>query len=129
MGVFAGVVVPLALAVLAFMLGRRELALYREGDEFGSDLFVYSKGRLWRRMTGIGVLVALALTLVALEFLPFRSGPALSIYVALLVTEVAALVVLPLIDLWETAKTADSADLTRQGDPDRRTRSRPRRPR
>lgn len=129
MGLFAGVVVPLALGVLAFIMGRRELALYRAGDEFGSDLFVYSKGRLVRRMTGIGVLVALALTLVALEFLPFRSGSALTIYMALLVTEVAALVVLPLIDLWETAKTADSSDLTRQGDPDRRTRSRPRRPR
>ena len=120
---------PLALWLLALGLARRELGLYRDSDEFGSDLFVYSKGRLVRRMTGIGVLVALGATLASLEFLPFRSSTALTIYIVLLVTEVAALVVLPLIDLWETAKTAQPGNLKRQAGPGQRTRSRPRRPR
>ena len=129
MGVFAGLVVPVTLWLVAIALARRELGLYRDSHEFGSDLFVYSKGRLVRRMTGIGVLVALGATLVSLEFLPFRSSAALSIYMALLVTEVAALIVLPLIDLWETSKTAQPGNLKRQAGPGPRTRSRPRRPR
>lgn len=129
MGILTGVVFPIVLCAIAWFLGRRELALYREADEYGHDLFVYSKGRLYRRMTGVAVLVLLGGTLLAMEMFPASSGRGISIYLALILTEVAALVVLPLLDLRETARTAVPEDLTRQAETDRRTRSRKRRPR
>jgi hypothetical protein len=124
-----GVAVPIALWTLAFLLGRRELQSYRESNEVGSDLFRYSRGRLIRRMSGIAVLVATAATFAAMELMGPKTPRAAAIYLALLATEVAALVILGLGDLIETRRSADSSELRRQADPDRRTRSRPRRPR
>lgn len=124
-----GVALPIVLGTLAFLLGRRELASYRERNEFGSDLFQYTRARLIRRMTGLGVLALTGLTFAAMELIGPKTPRAAAIYLALLATEVAAMVILPLLDLHETRRTADSSDLTRQADPDRRTRSRPRPPR
>lgn len=129
MAILLGLVLPVLLGVLAIWLGRRELRVYRESNDFGSDLFVYTKGRLWRRMTGVVLLGLTGATLAALELFPAQTVSGVSVYLALLCAEVMGLLVLPLVDLWETGRGADPADLTRQGDPDRRTRSRPRSPR
>jgi len=128
MGYLVGLALPVVLCTLAFLMGRHELRLYRNSRESGWDLFAYSKGRLWRRMTGVGLLAGVGLTLAALEVLPASTSWGASLYLALLCTEVLGLLVLPLVDLWETSRTAKPKDLMRQADPDRRTRSRPRRP-
>jgi len=120
---FSTIVLPLALWGLAYGLGRREWRHYKASDEIGTDLFVYSRGRLWRRMTGVGMLVALGLTLAALGLFPARSPQGLSIYMAVLITEVLVLLLLPLFDLWETARTARPHDLTRQGGPPKKTKA------
>jgi hypothetical protein len=122
------VALAFALWVLAALLGRRELRLYRASGEIGTDLFVYTRARLWRRMTGVGVLAALGATLLAFELVGASSPSGLSLYMALLITEVVVLMVLPIFDLWETARTARPQDLTRQGR-ETRTRKRSRRPR
>ena len=123
------VLLPLALWALAAALARREWRAYRRPDDIGTDLFVYSRGRLIRRMLGVGLLVALGATLAALGWLPARSPRGLSIYMALLAVELAGLIVVPLLDLWETARTARPHDLTRQGGPPprRKGQARPRR--
>ena len=117
------IALPLVLWALAFGLARREWRHYRADDDIGTDLFVYSRGRLARRMTGVALLVVLGATLAALGLFPARTPRGLSIYMALLIAEVLVLIVLPLIDLWETARTARPHDLTRQGGPPPRTKS------
>ena len=129
MGVGVGILLPVVLWGLALVIAKRELGLYREHAEFGTDLFAYSKWRLARRLTGVLVMIALGATLMAYELAPASSPRGASIYLGVLVGEVLALVVLPVLDLWETVHTADPEDLTRQADPDRRTRTKPRRPR
>ena len=119
------IVLPAALCGLAYFLARREWKQYKLAEDIGSDLFVYSRGRFIRRMTGVVLLVALAMTLAALGVFPARTASGVSIYMALLISEVLILLVLPLFDLWETARTARPHDLTRQGGPKPRTRSRP----
>lgn len=113
---------PAILWGLAFLLARRELKQYKTADEIGSDLFVYSRGRLIRRMTGVVMLVALGTTLAALGVFPASTASGASIYMGLLISEVLILLVLPLLDLWETARTARPHDLTRQAGPKRKTR-------
>jgi hypothetical protein len=122
------IVVPAALFALAYLLARRELRQYRAAAEIGSDLFVYSRGRLVRRLIGVGLLVLLGGTLAALGLWPAATAAGLSLYLAALATEVLCLVVLPLVDLWETARTARPHDLTRQAGARPRTRSRSRLP-
>jgi hypothetical protein len=109
------IALPLGLIALAVALARRELRHFREAAEVGTDVFLYTRGRLWRRMTGIAILVALAATLALFGAWPPRTPRGLSIYMALLVSEALALVALPLFDLWETARTARPEDLRRQG--------------
>lgn len=128
MSIVVGLLLPVLLVVLAIWMARRELSVYKDSDDFGSDLFVYTKGRLYRRLSGCGLLGLTGLTLAAFELFPAQTVNGFSIYLALLCVEVLGMLVLPLVDLWETGTGADPADLTRQGDPDRRTRSRPDRP-
>lgn len=111
------IILPVILWGLAFLLARREWKQYRVVEEIGSDLFTYSRGRLIRRMTGVAMLVALGTTLAALGWFPARTASGLYVYMALLISEVVILLVLPMIDLWETARTARPHDLTRQGGP------------
>jgi hypothetical protein len=106
MGPVFGVALPLVLATLAVLFGRRELRLYRAARDGDSDLFVYSRGRLWRRLTGLAVLVSTGVTLAAMEFLPASTARGASIYLALIAAQVVALFVLPIVDLIETARTA-----------------------
>jgi hypothetical protein len=124
-----GVAVPIVLWTLAFLLGRREVESYRDRDEVGSDLFRYSRGRLIRRLSGLGVLAGTGATLAAMELIGPKTPRAAAIYLALLATLVAAMVILAVADLIETRRSAAPGRLTRPADPDRRTRSRPRRPR
>ena len=121
--------IALALMAIAVVICRHELAAYRDSKELGSDLFVYSRGRLWRRLTGVGFLLATAVTLAAFELFPAQTTWGASLYVALLTTEVVTLLVLPVLDLWETGRTARPEDLTRQADPDRQKRTQRHRPR
>lgn len=118
---------PAALVVLAAVVARREWRQYRSATAIGSDLFRYSRGRLVRRMTGVGVLVALAMTLAALGWVRPRTASGLSALLGALLVEVALLVALPILDLWETARTARPEDLTRQADWHGRVRTRSRR--
>lgn len=118
---------PLILWALALFVGRREWRHYKTPTDIGSDLFIYSKGRLWRRMTGVALLAALGTTLAALGVFPARTAAGVSIYMALLISEVLVLLVLPFFDLWETARTARPHDLTRQGGPPPKIRARSRR--
>jgi hypothetical protein len=100
------IVVPAVCLGLAYVLGRREWKLYHAAAEIGSDLFVYSRGRLFRRMGGVVVLAALGLTFVALGVAPPRSPTGADVYLGLIVGEVAVLIVLPIWDLLETSRTA-----------------------
>ena len=124
-----GIVLPVALVVAAVLISRHESKVYREAQDFGSDVFVYSRRRYRRRTFGVLLMVVTAGTLVGVEWVLAAGPVTMTIYLAVLVTEVAVLLLLPLFDLWETARTARPGDLTRQGDPDRRTRTRPDRPR
>ncbi len=108
------IALPLGLWALAWALGRRELRQFRHAEDIGHDVFVYSRGRLWRRMTGVAAIAVLGVTLAALGFFPASTPRGASIYMALLVAEVLVLLLLPLVDLWETARTAKPGDLTRQ---------------
>jgi hypothetical protein len=130
----ASVALGLSLAVVALLLGRRELRLYRERNrgerapgrviDLDRDLFRYSRGRLWRRMLGVGVIAAVGATIAAWELLPPRSPGEATTYLALLLGELAILVALPLLDLWETARTARPGELS-SADPSPRTRTAP----
>ena len=122
MALFTGLLLPAFLCAIAVFIARRERRLYRHSKDAGWDLFLYSKGRLWRRMAGVGVLLATAGTLAAVELFPATTSAGASAYLVLLLVEVLALLILPLIDLWETARTAKPEDLTRQGDRERQTR-------
>jgi hypothetical protein len=42
------IVLPAGLALLAVLLLRRELALYRAAQRVDSDVFIYGRGRLAR---------------------------------------------------------------------------------
>jgi hypothetical protein len=127
-GPLVSFLLPLALWALAWGLARRELRQYRAAAEIGSDLFAYGKGRLVRRMIGVGVLALLGGTLAALDIAPARTAARASVYLTLLLAEVILLVGLAVLDLWETARTARPEDLTRQGGQPRRTRTGPRPP-
>jgi hypothetical protein len=99
-------VLPAVLLVLAALLLRRELRLYRRSAAIGNDLFVYSRWRLLRRLGGIAALVLMAVTFVALGVLPPRSATGASAYLGAILGELAVLVVVPIWDLVETARTA-----------------------
>jgi hypothetical protein len=111
MGIATGVVLPCILCALAWWLGRRELHLYQvstnagAADGDGDDLFVYSRGRLRRRMIGLGALAAIGLTLAVLE-LGATSPEIVMTCGALLATELVVLLVVPILDMRETARTA-----------------------
>jgi hypothetical protein len=124
------IVVPALLLGAAYVLGRREWLQYRAAAEIGSDLFVYGKGRLVRRMIGVGMLAALGLTLFAIGMLPPSSPRGASIYLGVLIGELVLLVVLPIVDLIETGRTArPGKGLTHSEGRRQRTRTPPDRPR
>lgn len=125
MSIFETILLPAAILALAFALARREWRLYRTAAEIGSDLFVYSRWRLCRRLGGVVVLVALAGTFVLLGARGPRDAAEASAYVGALVGEVLVLVGLSIWDLRETGKTARPEDLTRQGGGRSRTRRTP----
>jgi hypothetical protein len=100
------IVVPALLLGLAYVLARREWKQYRAAGEIGSDLFVYGRGRLVRRLIGIGVLAALGLTLFTMGIVPPSSPKGATVYLGVIVGEVALLVILPIVDLVETGRTA-----------------------
>jgi hypothetical protein len=100
------VFLPAFLIGLAYVLGRRELRQYRLSGSIGSDLFVYSRGRLIRRLTGVGMLVALAVTLALLGFLRPAAPRGASLWLAVILGEVIAILLLPIFDLIETARSA-----------------------
>jgi hypothetical protein len=128
--IVVSIVVPSLLVGLACALGRREWKQYRAAAEIGSDLFVYTRGRLIRRMTGVALLVALAVTLALFGALPPRTPAGASVYLGVMLGEVVLLIVLPIVDLVETARTARPGKgiRAREGAPPR-TRTRPRPPR
>jgi hypothetical protein len=118
------VVVPGACLLLAAALGRREWRQYRAAAEIGSDLFVYSKGRLVRRLAGVVLLAALGLTFGALGLFPPRSPGGVHVYMGVIMGEVVLLLALPILDLMETARTArPGKGLTHQEGARPRTRS------
>ena len=115
------IALPLALWAVAVLLARREWRQYRAVARIGHDLFVYSKGRLVRRLIGCLLLAALGVTLFAFGVIPPSTPAGVSTYMALMLSLLLVLLVLPLVDLWETARTARPHDLTRQADrPDSR---------
>jgi predicted permease len=110
MGVATGVVLPCLLFALAGWLARRELRQYQasnaaDGDGDGDDLFVYSRARLRRRMIGLGALAAIGVTLAVME-LGASSAEIVTVCGALLATALLVLLVVPILDLRETARTA-----------------------
>jgi hypothetical protein len=97
-------VLPALLLVAAGFLAGRELRLYRTADPRDAELFAYSRGRLLRRLLGVVALLALAATFGALGVSPPRDAGTASTFVAAIVGEVAVLVVLSAVDLWETSR-------------------------
>ena len=111
------IIVPSLILGCAYALGRRELRLYRTSHKKNDqDVFVYTRGRLSRRMTGVSILVSLALTLCALGFFPPSTPRGATTYIWLFVADLAALFVVPIWDLWETARTARPGKGLRFGD-------------
>ena len=89
-----------------------------------------------RRLVGVGVLVALGLTFAALGLLPPRTAGAASLYLGAIVGEVAVLLLLPVVDMWATARMVKMVKAARarrsatgRGASDPRTGSSPDRPR
>lgn len=119
-----GIALPIALWIAAYLLARRETNAYAERGSGDTDVFVYSKRRYVRRMLGVGILVCTGMTLMAWELVGASTAGGAMIYMGLLGVEVAALVVLPVLDLRETTRTAAPEDLTRQAGRGRRKRSR-----
>lgn len=93
------------LALGAVVMAFRELRAYRHRDQ-RDDLFRYSRRRLIRRLAGMIVLAGVAATLVVWELAPPDTPGAASVFVTLLMVEVAALVVIAVLDLRETSSTA-----------------------
>jgi hypothetical protein len=114
------VLLPLVLAATGVFIGLREWQQYKASAEVGHDLFVYSRGRLARRLSGVATLLALAATLFAFGAFPANNPRGASVYLALMIGEVAVLLILPVLDLWETARTARPEELDRQADRPRR---------
>ncbi len=98
----------------AFLLHRHERQLRVKHHTFGTDLFAYSKHRAMCRLLGVGVLSTLGGTLLLFELLP-PSTPTMGwLYIAGLFLQVLLLLAIGVIDMWETAKTANPADQSRQ---------------
>lgn len=106
MSAFETIILPAVVLLLALGLARREWRLYRLSNEIGSDLFVYSRWRLVRRLGGVIVLVGLAATFAALGAWPPHDARAANTYLGLIVGEIAVLVVFSVLDLLETSRTA-----------------------
>ncbi|HUH02238.1 MAG TPA: hypothetical protein VML75_09585 [Kofleriaceae bacterium] len=112
MGFVLGIALPAVLVAVAGALAHREIRLYRGTraiagdlvDALGADLFEYTRWRLLRRLTGVIVLLATAVTLAALELAPATSITGAQLYLALLTTEALTLIILALLDLRETAR-------------------------
>lgn len=99
------------IAAVAALLARREIGLYRLRRDAEDDLFVYSKWRLARRLTGVFVLALTACTLVAWELFPPTTATGASVFMTVFLTEVAALVILPIFDLVDTTRSARVGNL------------------
>ncbi len=124
-----GIVLPLAMFVVAVLIGRHELALYHDARVLGDKLFPYTQGRFKRRMFGVALLVVTAGTLVVIELFPARTAMVASLELAVLVTEVVVLLALPLFDLWESGRNARVGEATRPAGPDPGRHTRRDRPR
>ena len=103
---FVELVIAAGIGAISLLLARRELGIYRARKAADSDVFVYSKWRLARRLTGIAVLASTAITLVAWVLVPPTTAGGASAYITLFMCEVAALFVLAIVDLIETTRTA-----------------------
>jgi hypothetical protein len=111
-GHLVGIALPLALIIVAVGLARREIKLFRGTHELagdlkdvlGADFFEYTRWRLARRLTGVVLLVATAVTLAALELVPATTSAGAQLYVALITTEALGLICVGLLDLRETGK-------------------------
>lgn len=112
MGFLVGIALPALLVGVAIALAVREIRLFRAthaiaGDlasALGADFFEYTRWRLVRRLTGVALLLATAVTLAALELAPATGLAGAQLYIALLTTEALALIIVGLLDLRETAK-------------------------
>ena len=124
MSPLVSILLPSCVLAIAYVLARREWHSYRSSAETG-DLFVYGRGRLVRRLVGVGVLAALALTLTALDILPARTPRGAHTYLGLFAAEIGTLVALALWDLWETGRTAQPGKGVTFGDPKRPPRRPP----
>lgn len=129
MGAVETIVLPAIVALVALGLARREWRLYRVSHEIGSDLFLYSRGRLARRMGGVGILMALAATFAGLGFAPPRDAKDASVFLGLIVGELLTLIALSVWDLIETARSAKPGDPSRLRTGPTRTRTPPGPPR
>lgn len=93
------------LAVAAVPLAAREIRAYRRRDDTG-DLFIYSRARLVRRVTGAVILAGAGATLLVWDVAPPGDPGTASVLFGALLAEVAALIVIALLDLRETSSTA-----------------------
>jgi hypothetical protein len=93
------------LAVAAVPLALREISGYRHRDD-RDDLFVYSRARLVRRVTGMVVLAAAGVTLLIWDLAPPDDPGTASLLLGLVLIEVVALVVIAILDMRETSRTA-----------------------
>jgi hypothetical protein len=102
---------PLIIAaaswLLAALLGAHELRAYRSRRGEERDLFAYTHRRLVYRLTGVAALLAFGATLAIWEMVPPRSPGAAVIYLLLFALEVVALLLIAMLDMRETRRTAD----------------------
>jgi len=129
MGAGIGVV----LLIVVVLLGLREQSLYttqRDGLwKDGTDLFVYSKGRFVVRLMGLAMTMVLGVALFCWDLWPPLTPSSLATYVVVFGVSSIGLVVIVVLDLVITARTAKPENLKRQGDLDRQTNKPTRLPR
>lgn len=94
------------LAIASVPLAIREIRAYRRRDDLADDLFVYSRRRLVRRLFGLGVLAGVGATLLVWELATPSDARAASILMMVLLAEILALIVIGVLDLRETSRTA-----------------------
>jgi hypothetical protein len=123
---------PLLFVAGALWLAHRERASYRSHrDDNDAGFFVYTPRRLRRRLTGAAVLAAVGVTLALWDLARPETAERATLIVVALLVEVLLLVGIAVADFIETARRSAAPPTVPRApaDPDRRTRTPPRRPR